>query len=740
MRLAYRYDPSTLVAAALLLALTVSVSPPTRATPLEYPPAEKTGVVESHFGTPVADPYRWLEDLDSSATQTFVQAQSRLADHYLGSLRGRPALRERLARLFSFDRFGTPFHAGSQYFYTHNSGLQNQSVLYRTDRLSGHPTVSFDPNALSSDGHLAVVGYVPSHSGEWLAYGVSVSGSDWTEWHIRQTITGRELPEVIRYTKYYAPVFSKDDLGLYYSAFKAPVSGTELEAQDIDNAVYYHRLGTDAAMDAKVFDQPGHSDWQYEPHLSDDGRWLVIAAGEGEVGDKGVENIYAIDTSSPQPLATQVIFDGFRAAYVWVGSDQGELYFVTTNEAPNGQVVAIDPTATAGHRERHVIPEGEDAIAITEKSAAIVDHRLIVKSLHDAHSQVSIYNLDGTLHQIIALPGVGTVHGFDGQSQDTESFYTFTDLITPPTVYHYDMKTGRSTVFKSPRVAFNRAELEEHQVFYASKDGTRIPMLLAYKKDLKQNGKNPVLLYAYGGFGIPTLPLFNAAHIAWLEKGGIYAMANIRGGGEYGDAWHRQAIREHKQIVFDDFIAAGEWLINQHYTTTAKLAIEGRSNGGLLVGACITQRPDLYSAAIAQVGVMDMLRFDRFGQGAGWTGDYGSPQEPAEFQSLLAYSPVHNVKLGQRYPATLIVTGDHDTRVMPMHSFKFAAAMQAAQSASAPILLMIEKSSGHGGGPTVTQAIDQAADIYSFLIENLGMNAAHGSPKRPLVPTALAAH
>lgn len=686
-----------------------------------YPDAPRGTVVEDHFGVSVADPYRWLEDLDSPATQAFVAAEGSLTEKYLEAQPTRVTLKHRLAELYNYERYGTPFMSGGRYFYTRNSGLQNQSVLYTATALNGTATVALDPNQLSSDGHLAVVGYVPSHHGRWLAYGISVSGSDWTEWHVRDLVSGKDLPDVLQYSKYYAPIFAEDDHGLYYSRFPAPPVGQELAAQDIGNALYFHTIGTDTASDQKLLDYPAHEDWQYAPDLSDDGRWLVVAVGEGEVGDKGLENIYLLDTqdghAKPIPL-----FEGFEAAYDYVGSDRGQLYFVTTHGAPNGKIIAVDPNSGGTPRIRVVVPEAADAIGITEKSVAVLGHQLLVRTLHDAHTAVTAYDLDGRLLHTISLPGTGTAHGFAGRASDQETFYTFTDLITPPTVYRYDIATGRSRLFKAPKVAFKPSDYEQKQVFFSGKDGTRIPMLLAYRKGLKLDGRRPVLLYAYGGFAIPMLPTFNAGHIAWLEHGGVYAVANIRGGGEYGDAWHRQAIREHKQIVFDDFINAAEWLIANHYTSSKRLAIQGGSNGGLLIGACVTQRPDLYGAAVAQVGVMDMLRFDRFGQGAGWTGEYGSPQEATDFAFLRAYSPVHNVRPGTHYPATLIITGDHDTRVMPMHSFKFAAAMQAAQRGAEPVLLLIERASGHGGGPNVKQAIDQNADIYAFLFDSLGLN------------------
>jgi prolyl oligopeptidase len=404
-----------------------------------------------------------------------------------------------------------------------------------------------------------------------------------------------------------------------------------------------------------------------------------------------------------------------------VGSDAGRLYFLTTLGAPNGKVIAIDPVHPSANPPRTIIAERTEAIDLTETSVTLVDHQLIVRTIRDAHSRVMTYGLDGDPRREIELPGAGTAGGFLGRPGDRETFYSFTDLIRPRTVYRYDLETGQSRVFRTPRTNFDPRAFEEQQVFYPGKDGTRIPMLLAYHKGLKLDGRNPVLLYGYGGFGIPVLPEFSPKNIAWLELGGVYAIANIRGGGEYGEAWHRQANRSHKQVVFDDFIAAAAWLISQHYTASGRLAIEGESNGGLLIGACVTQRPELYGAAIAGVGVMDMLRFDRFGQGAGWTGEFGSPEDPADFAALFAYSPLHRVRTGTRYPATLIVTGDHDTRVMPMHSFKFAAAMQAAQSGPEPILLYIEKASGHGGGPTVSQVIEQNADIYSFLVDRLGI-------------------
>jgi prolyl oligopeptidase len=695
---------------------------------LSYPAAARGTTIDDYHGTKVPDPYRALEDLDSPATRAWVGAESALTDRYLGKLARRGDLRTRLAKLLDYERFGLPFQAHGRYFYPRNSGLQNQSVLYVADTLDAAARVALDPNTLSKDGSLAVVGYVASHDGRLVAYGVSVSGSDWTDWHLRDLSSGHDLPDVIRFTKYYAPVFAHDDRGIYYSAFPPPRAGTELTAEDAGDAIYYHALGAAAAHDRKLLEIPSHPDWQYEPRISDDGRSLVVTAGEGEVGDKGLENVYLINLSiDSRPVSP--VTEGFTAAYVYAGSDHGLLYFLTTLDAPNGKVIAIDQMHPAGRPASTVIAEGKDAIDLTETSVTLVDHQLIVRTIQDAHSSVTTYGLDGKLHREIKLSGIVAATGFSGRNSDHDTFYTTTDLITPPTVYRYDLEAGESHVFRSPVTKFDSHMFEQRQVFYPGKDGTRIPMLLAYRKGgMQVDGRNPVLLYGYGGFGIPLLPEFNAAHMAWLEMGGVYAVANLRGGSEYGESWHRQAKRGHKQVVFDDFIAAAQWLIAQHYTQTSKLAIRGESNGGLLVGACITQRPDLFGAAIAAVGVMDMLRFDRFGQGAGWTGEYGSPGDATDFKSLYAYSPLHNVRAGTSYPATLIVTGDHDTRVMPMHSFKFAAAMQTAQAAPQPVLLYIEKSSGHGGGPTVSQVIEQNADIYAFLADRLGIQSKSLSP------------
>jgi len=728
MRMRLEAPGSCAAALAALLAILAACAParrPEGMPPLQpsYPPAPRGTTVDDYHGVRVADPYRGLEDLDAPATQAWVSAEARLTQGYLDALPQRAQIRARLVQLYDFERTGVPFAEAGRYFYTANSGQQDQSVLLFVSPLAGLPSVALDPNVLPSGNHPVVLGYVANRAGTLLAYGVSSAGSDWTDWHVRDLATSQDTADVLGNTKYYRPAFTPDGRGLYYSAFPAPRPGEQLSATDRDNAVYYHALGTPAASDRRVFGDSAHPDWQYEPYLSQDGRWLIVRVGEGEVGDKGVEDVYLIDLSATAAAAVPLA-RGFAAAFEYAGADAGVLYFLTTLGAAKGRVVAIDPQHPQPAAWKQVVPEGEDAIEFGDGSVTLVAHRLIVRSIHAAHSRVTLYGLDGAAQGEIALPGYGTAVGFSGHAEDQETFYSFNDLVTPPTIYRYDFQTRASSVFRAPRVAYDPAQFEERQVFYPGKDGTRIPLLLAYRKGINLEGDNPLLLTGYGGFGIPNLPRFDPGTIAWMEMGGVFAIANIRGGGEYGEAWHRAGTLTHKQVVFDDFIAAAQWLIGAHYTSVPRLAIHGRSNGGLLIGACLMQRPDLFGAALAQVGVLDMLRFNRFGQGAGWEGDYGSPQDPEQFKALYAYSPVHNVRAGVRYPATLVITGDHDTRVMPMHSFKFAAALQAAQAGQAPVLLLVDLASGHSGGETVTQAIAQKADMYAFLTQNLAMAPA----------------
>ncbi len=691
-------------------------------TALVYPTARRSELTENHHGTQVRDPYRWMEELDSAETREFVLAQAKLTDSYLAQIPAREAIQQRLTKLLDYEKFGTPTLRGNRYFYTHNKGLQPHAVLYSTaaNDSDSTPSVIFDPNTLSTDGSIAVAGYTFSHDGSILAYGLAAGGGDWTDWHFRDVTSGKDLSDVIRWTKYYAPVFAPDGKGIYYSGFPAPKAGEELLARDLGNAVYYHRFGTPQSADRKIYDRPDHPDWQFDPHLTPGSHWLVLTCGEGQVGDKGLENIFLLDLSGTNNSVVPVV-ENFEAGYEYAGADRGLLYFQTSLDAPRGRVIAIDPRNPARENWKSVVPQGTDAMDFAYGSVTLVHHQLIVRTLRDAHSRVAVYDLDGKLRHEVNLPGKGSAAGFHGSPGDRETFYTYTDLVTPPTIFRLDLESGTSSRYRAPKIDFDLSAFETKQVFYPAKDGTRIPMYLVHRKGLKLDGKNPTLLYGYGGFGISILPRFDSTRLPWLERGGVFAIANIRGGGEYGEEWHKQAIREHKQKGFDDFIAAAQWLIAERYTSSAKLAIEGGSNGGLLVGACLTQRPDLYGAVLAYVGVFDMLRFHKFGQGAGWIGDFGSPDNAQDFKHLYAYSPYHNVRAGTKYPATLVITGDHDTRVMPGHSFKFAAALQHAQAGNAPLLLRVRLATGHGAGSTTAQLIAEKADAYAFLIRNLGM-------------------
>ncbi len=683
-----------------------------------YPKARLSGVVDEYHGVKVEDPYRWMEDLDSPETREWVLAEARLTESYLDQSSTRQTLRRRLTELMDFEKFGLPVRRQSRLFYLRNRGLDPQGIIYTSEGLEGEPAVLLDPNQLSPDGSRALTGYVVSWDGKLLAYGLSTGGGDWTDWHFREVASGRDLPDVLRWTKYYQPVFSPENDGVYYSRFPAPSPGEELSARDLGNAVFFHAFGTPAESDRTILARPDHPDWQFQPWLTPGSGWLILTCGEGEVGDKARMNVYLVELSGTRQVIPVV--EGFEAAYLYVGADRGLLFFQTTLDAPNGRVVAIDPKRPAREHWKTAVAARPDPMDFTAGSVTVIDHRLLVRTMHDVHSVVEVFNLDGERERAIELPGVGSAHGFYGQPGDREAFFAYTDLITPLTIYRCEPASGKAEVFRRSKVSFDRSLYEARQIFYSAKDGTRVPMFIVHKSGLHLDGSNPTLLYGYGGFGIPLLPSFRPGRVAWLEKGGVFAIANIRGGGEYGPAWHEQAVRQHRQVAFDDFIAAAEWLIKNRYTESAKLAIEGGSNGGLLVGACVTQRPELFGAALAYVGVMDMLRFDRFGQGSGWTGDFGSPGNPSEFRALRAYSPYHNVRAGTRYPATLVITGDHDTRVMPAHSFKFAAALQAAQAGPAPVLLKVHLSAGHGGGVTTRQRIEEEADAYAFLFQNLG--------------------
>jgi prolyl oligopeptidase len=690
-------------------------TPPLPTTRPVYPDARRDDTVEIHHGIAVADPYRWLEAMGAAETSAWVDAQSALADHYLSRLPGREQLRARIEALMSYERFGLPRHGGNGYFWTHNDGKHGQAVVLSARTPDSEPTTVLDPDQLSTDGSLALAGWSVGGNGRF-AYGVARGGGDWQTWKLRDPRKGRDLAAELPHVKYYRPVFNRDGTGIYYSRFPTPPPGTELTAADLDCKVWFHQLGTRVERDIVIYERPDKPTWQFEPLLTRDGRFLVISIGDGQVGDRGQEQIAYLDLRKPGAKVVSLI-DTFEAEYVFVGNDGPIFYFKTTLGAPRKRVIAIDIRAPARGHWKTIVPEGADAI----DDVSLVGGQLFVSSLRDAHSAVSSYDLQGRKIRDVMLPGLGTVYGFSGAPGDKQTFFFFTDFAVPGTVYRYDIASGKSRPWKAPKVPFDSSAIETRQVFFPSKDGTSIPMFVTAKKGITLDGARPTIMTAYGFGGIPSLPWFDPPMIAWLERGGVSVLVNIRGGGEYGEAWHAAAMRTRRQVGIDDFIAAGEWLIANKYTSAANLGIIGTSGGGMLVGSAMVQRPDLFGASVAIAGVLDLLRFPLFGQGAGWQGDMGSPEDPAEFQALLTTSALHNVRKGTYYPPTLVVTSDSDSRVAPLHSYKFAAALQYAQAGNAPILLSVETKSGHGGGSTRRQQIDQQTDILSFLARHLGL-------------------
>lgn len=579
-----------------------------------------------------------------------------------------------------------------------------------------------DPNALSSDGQLAWEGWAVTRDGATLAYGLAEGGGDWTSWHLRDVATKRDLPDVLEHVKYYGVSFTRDGKGLYYSRFPAPPAGKELSEPDHDCKVYYHAVGTSSADDRVVYERPDHPTWQFEPTVTEDGRWLVIEIGDGQVGDRGQEQVAVLDLTRPgtKPIA---LVDAYEAEYLFAGSVGSTLFFQTTKDAPKKRVVAVDARSVSPHAWKEIVPEGPNAV----DWATTAGGQLFVGTLADAHSAVAAYDLHGKKLRDVDLPGIGTADGFAGLSTDTETFYVYRSFTTPLAAYRYDVKTGRSTLWRAAKVPIDPSSLETTQVFYPSKDGTKIPMFLTSQRGQPEGAPRPTLLYAYGGFDISTTPFFWAAMAAWADAGGTFAVANIRGGGEYGEAWHQAAVKTKKQVSYDDFMAGAEYLVTSGRTTRERLGAFGVSGGGVMIGVVLTEHPELFGAVAALAGPHDLVRFPLFGQGAGWQGDFGSPDVPEELRALLAISPVHNARPGKHYPPTLLVTADHDVRVAPLHSYKFAAALQWAQAGDAPILLRVETISGHGGGTTASSQVDQDAELLAFFGNTLGLEVGSGA-------------
>ncbi|MBV8488262.1 MAG: S9 family peptidase, partial [Planctomycetaceae bacterium] len=649
----------------------------------------------------------------AAATRAWIEAENKITFAFLESTPERPILRARLTELWDYEKFSPPQIEAGKYFFTYNTGLQNQSVLYVAESLKAAPRVLLDPNTLSGDGTVALTGTEVSRDGKRLAYGIAAAGSDWSEWKVRDIATGQDLPDLVRWVKFSTAEWSPDGKGFFYGRFPEPTPGEDLKRANYFQKVYYHRLGTDQKDDALIWEDPAHKDWRAEPTVTDDGRYLIFTVTRGT--DAKYRILYRpLDQPNVAPVHLVGEFD---AEYQFLDNDGPVFWFKTNKNAPRGRVIAIDTRSPQPQHWKELVPETSETL----ESADVVAEHFLTIYLKNAYNIARVFDLDGKHARDIALPGLGTVTGLHGKRNDRETFYAYASFSRPAAIYRYEVGNGQSMLWRQPKLKFDPEHYVTEQVFYRSKDGTKIPMFLSHARELKRTGKNPTLLYGYGGFNIPIKPSFKPAEIAWMEQGGLFAVANLRGGGEYGEDWHQAGTKAKKQNVFDDFIAAAEWLIAEKYTSRAKLAIQGRSNGGLLVGACMTQRPELYGACLIGVGVLDMLRFHRFTIGWAWVDDYGSSEHPEQFLSLRTYSPLHNVKPGTCYPPTLITTADHDDRVFPAHSFKFAAALQQAQSCDNPVLIRIETRAGHGAGKPTTKQIEEAADELAFLVKVLGL-------------------
>ncbi len=705
------------LAGGFLLTGMFTSAAPAPAQTLQYPAARKSDVVDDYHGTRVPDPYRWLEDPDSPESRAWIEAQNRLTAAYLAEIPARAALRERLTKLWNYPKYGTPFRKARRYFFFKNDGLQNQSVLYKQASLTADPETLLDPNVLSEDGTVALSTLAVSEDGRLLAYGTSASGSDWEEFRVRDVAEGRDLSDHLKWIKFSGASWTNDGAGFFYSRYPEPGDKALTDVNRFQR-LYYHRLGTEQTADVLVYERPDQPDWGMNAEVTDDGRYAVLHVWLGTDRRNRVYYLDLKDARRPKVTGEVVrLLDDFDASYAFVGNDGPVFYFLTDLEAPRKRVIAIDTRHPERARWREIIPQSPDVL----DGIHIIHDTFVANYMHDASSRLRLFTLEGRLVKDLPLPTLGSIGAISGERKDDEMFYAFTSFLYPTTIFRYDFKSGGTSVFKAPTIDFDPSGYETKQVFYTSKDGTRVPMFITHKKGLHLDGSNPTYLYGYGGFNISLTPSFSVAMLVWLEQGGVYAVPNLRGGGEYGEEWHQAGMHDKKQNVFDDFIAAAEYLIAQGYTSPSKLAIAGGSNGGLLVGAAITQRPELFGAALPAVGVMDMLRFHKFTIGWAWVTDYGSADSAAQFPYLYKYSPLHNIRAGTRYPATLVTTADHDDRVVPGHSFKFTAALQAAQAGPRPVLIEIETKAGHGAGKPTSKLIEEQADRFAFLARNLGM-------------------
>ena len=703
-----------LVAALLLQSLVTAQSA------LEYPQTRTVEHVDGYHGTTVPDPYRWLEDDTSAETAKWVEAQNKVTFAYLERIPFRTAIKQRLERLYDYPKYSAPSRKGEYFFFSKNEGLQNQSVLYVQKGLNGRPEVLLDPNTWSTDGTARLTVFEPSKDGRHAVYGISRSGSDWQEYKVIEIATKRTTQDSIEWIKSSSPAWRGN--GFYYSRYPAPAKGKELSSANENHQVYFHRLRTTQEQDELVFHDAANPQRFHHVQTTQDERFAILTVSDRGTGKRG-NAVFAQDLSRPGSTFAPVIGTIGDDTFDVIDNVGGELLVSTNSKAPNGRVLRIDPANPAEANWKTILAERPEALQNVRTGGG----KLFATYLKDVTTRAEVHALDGTLENEVMLPGLGTAGGFGGERDDTFVFYTFTSFTVPPAIYRYDLASKKSTLFRAAEIpGFNAAQYETKQVFFTSRDGTRVPMFLVHRKGLRLDGQNPTLMYGYGGFNITQAPGFNALRLALLEQGFVYASVNMRGGGEYGEQWHEAGTKLKKQNVFDDFIAAAEWLIENKYTSPARLALQGGSNGGLLVGAVINQRPELFRVAIPQVGVMDMLRFHKFTIGWNWIADYGSSDNAAEFKALYAYSPLHNIKAGVKYPATLITTADHDDRVVPAHSFKYAATLQTKASRENPVLIRIETRSGHGASSTSKQ-LEVTADIYAFILHNMGVVPTFGA-------------
>ena len=710
-----------LAAVAVGLAVTAPQHGIAEEPKVKYPETRTVDHTDTYHGKSVPDPYRWLEDdvRTSADVAAWVAAQNKVTDAYLEAIPHRAAIKARITDLWNYEKIGAPAKVAGKYVFNRNDGLQNQNVLYIQDALDAEARELIDPNKWTKDGTAALAGFVPSDDGRYAAYGVADAGSDWNSWKVLDLRTAKPLADDLKWIKFSSAAWTLDARGFFYSRFPEPKAGKTFQSLNLNMKLYYHRLGTPQADDVLAYERPDQPKWGVGGEVTDDGRYLVISVNDGTTSRK-TRLVYR-DLREPYSLPVELVANHDNK-YHLVGNDGPVFYLLTDWHAPKMQVIAVDIRKPDPKEWKTVIPEAKETLL----DVNLVGNLFVCSYLEDAKTAVKLYDLAGKFVRAVKLPGIGTATGFAGKRTDTETFYTFSSFATPPTIFRYDLVTGESKQLRQAQVKFDPTLYEVRQVFYPSQDGTKIPMFLAHKKGLKLDGTNPTLLYGYGGFNISLTPGFSVSRVQWMEMGGVLAVANLRGGGEYGDAWHRAGTKLHKQNVFDDFIGAAKYLIAEKYTSPKKLAIQGGSNGGLLVGAAITQHPELFGAALPAVGVMDMLRFQKFTAGRYWVDDYGSSDDATEFAALLKYSPYHNLKPGTRYPATLVTTADTDDRVVPGHSFKFTARLQASQSGDAPVLSRIETKAGHGAGKPTTKVIEEVADQWAFLTKALDFTPAVG--------------